>query len=42
MADKASKGKPEASEATEDAGSYWEYDDQFEDFDGTQIFLPSP
>ncbi len=31
MAGEAPKDK---QEATEDTGSYWEYDDQFEDFEG--------
>ena len=34
MADKAPKEKQEANDATEDTGSYWEYDDQFEEFEG--------
>ena len=36
MAGEAAKDK---GKATEDTGSYWEYDDQFEDFEGTISFF---
>lgn len=36
MAGEAAKDK---QKATEDTGSYWEYDDQFEDFEGTISFF---
>ena len=32
MTDKGPKEKPDP---TEDTGSYWEYDDEFEEFEGT-------
>jgi len=38
---KASEEKPE-KEVTEEGGSYWEFDDQFEDFEGTRSLLPIP